>query len=197
VATASAAAALGHGPGRPFDATVVAVADAEILGVLAELRARTSSLIALIDPAVARVAQVLDAGADDCLVEPIDPDELLARLRAVLRRGRTEALAAAVVTPDFTMDLAERRLTRGGQDVHLTPTEWRIMELLAGQPDRVVSHEQMLRAIWGPAKADQLVYLRVYVAALRRKLEPDRRAPLYLVTEPGFGYRFRPRGAGT
>jgi two-component system, OmpR family, KDP operon response regulator KdpE len=195
VAVADAEAALRGPPGRRFDATVVVLADRAGLGALAALRARTRALIALAPPAVVDVVDALDAGADDYLAQPVDPDELLARLRAALRRGGAETSPPAVITADFTLDLANRRLTRAGQEVHLTPTEWRILELLAAHPDKLVSHDQMLRAIWGPGKVDQLVYLRVYVAALRRKLEPDRTVPHYLITEPGFGYRFRPEGS--
>ena len=171
--------------------TIMALSERSELAALAELRFGTRAVIALAPPAVVDVVDALDAGADDSLAEPVDPDELLARLRAVLRRGRAEPGAPPVVTPDFTLDLGEHRLTRRGREVHLTPTEWRIMELLASHPDRLVTHDQMLRAIWGPGKVDKLVYLRVYVAALRRKLEPDRSAPHYLLTEPGYGYRFR------
>jgi two-component system KDP operon response regulator KdpE len=100
-----------------------------------------------------------------------------------------------VVTPDFTIDLAERRLTGAAGEVHLTPIEWRVLELLVGNPDKLLSHDHLLRAIWGPGKVDRLVYLRVYIASLRRKLEPDRGEPRYLLTEPGYGYRFCPGNA--
>jgi two-component system, OmpR family, KDP operon response regulator KdpE len=189
VAVADTEAALGGPSNRPFDATVVALSDRAGLTALAALRSRTLALIALAPTEVADVVEALNAGADDYVAQPADPDELLARLRAALRRGRT------VASPDFTVDVANRRLTRAGQEVHLTPTEWRILELLAAHPDKLVSHDQMLRAIWGPGKVDKLVYVRVYVAALRRKLEPDRAIPHYLITEPGFGYRFHPGGA--
>lgn len=200
VALADTESALRRPPGRAFDATVVTLPDRAALAGLAALRTRTRALIALAPTEVADVVETLDAGADDYLSHPADPDELLARLRAALRRGGTEPSPPAVVTPDFTLDLGNRRLTRAGPaggEVHLTPTEWRILQLLAAHPDKVVSHDQMLRAIWGPGKVDKLVYLRVYVAALRRKLEPDRAVPCYVVTEPGFGYRFRPGGAGS
>ncbi len=194
VAVADTGAALRRPPGRRFDATIVALSDRSDLSALAELRSQTSAVIALAPAVVVDVVDALDAGADDYLAKPVDPDELLARLRAVLRRGRAATAPPTVVTSDFTLDIGEHRLTRAGHEVHLTPTEWRIMELLASHPDRLVRHDQMLRAIWGPGKLDKLVYLRVYVAGLRRKLEPDRSAPNYLLTEPGYGYRFRPGG---
>jgi two-component system, OmpR family, KDP operon response regulator KdpE len=195
VAVADTEAARHRSPGRAFDATIVGLSDRAGLRSLAELRCGTAAVIAVAAPAIVDVVDALDAGADDYVAEPVDPDELLARLRAVLRRGRPERGGPPLVTPDFTLDLAEHRLTRAGREVHLTPTEWRIMELLAGHPDRLVTHDQMLRAIWGPGKVDKLVYLRVYVAGLRRKLEPDRAEPHYLLTEPGYGYRFRLRQA--
>lgn len=194
VAVADTELALRGRAGRTYDATVVTLSDRAGLSALAALRAGTSALIALAPTTVADVVDALDAGADDYLTQPADPDELLARLRAALRRGRTELSRPAVMTPDFTLDLGNHRLTRAGQEVHLTPTEWRILELLAAHPDKLVSHDQMLGAVWGPGKEDKFVYLRVYVAALRRKLEPDRAAPIYLITEPGYGYRFRPGG---
>lgn len=183
-----------HRPVEPFAATVISLAEHRDIGLLPDLRGRRPVVIALARPDVVDVVDALDAGADDYLPEPVDPDELLARLRAALRRRRSEPTPPPVVTPHFTLDLAQHRLTREGQEVHLTPTEWRIMELLAAHPDRLVSHDQMLGAIWGPGKLDKLVYLRVYVAGLRRKLEPDRSEPLYLLTEAGYGYRFRPGG---
>jgi len=179
---------------RTFDATILAVTDRSDLNALGELRPGTAAVIAMARADVVDVVDALDAGADDYLAQPVDPDELLARIRACLRRARADPVAPIVVTEHFTLDVGEHRLTRAGREVHLTPTEWRIMALLASHPDRLVSHDQMLRAVWGPGKLDKLAYLRVYVAGLRRKLEPDRSAPHYLLTEPGYGYRFHPGG---
>jgi two-component system KDP operon response regulator KdpE len=130
----------------------------------------------------------LDAGAVDFVVKPFGMDELLARLRAALRR--TPIAGAPVIrTPAFTIDLAAKKATRDGRDIRLTPTEWHLLEVLARTPGRLVGHQQLLREVWGPAYLNQTNYLRVYVGALRRKLEPDPGAPAYLLTEPGIGYR--------
>lgn len=177
-----------------LDVVIVTLADRAALATLAELRARTPAIIALARPTIVDVVDALDAGADDFLSQPPDPDELLARLRAVLRRYRADPFPVVVVTTDFTIDLTERRLVRNGQEVHLTPIEWRIVEYLVSHPGKLLSHEQILRQVWGPAKGDKVVYLRVYLAALRRKLEPDPAAPRYFITEPGYGFRFRPGG---
>ena len=131
----------------------------------------------------------LDAGAVDFVVKPFGMDELLARMRAALRRNGSAAGTPAIETPDFTIDLAARRVTRAGRDVRLTPTEWHLLEVLAQTPGRLVGHQKLLREVWGPAYEGQTNYLRVYVAALRRKLEPNPAAPVYLRTEPGIGYR--------
>jgi two-component system KDP operon response regulator KdpE len=134
----------------------------------------------------------LDAGADDYVVKPFGMDELLARLRAAIRRGAAEPERPTIVTADFTVDLAAGRVTRDGRDVRLTPTEWHLLEVLARNPGRVVDHARLLTEVWGPAYSDQVNYLRVYVATLRRKLEPDAANPRHLLTEPGRGYRFEP-----
>ena len=141
----------------------------------------------------------LDAGADDYVTKPFGMDELLARLRAAVRRA-TPASAAAepvVTTADFTIDLSAKRvtLTRDGSDVRLTPTEWQLLEVLARHPDRLVTQRQLLQEVWGPGYLTEANYLRVYVANLRRKLEPSPSRPRYLRTEAGMGYRFCPSGA--
>lgn len=130
----------------------------------------------------------LDAGAVDFVVKPFGMDELLARVRAALRR--TPIAGVPVIrTLAFTIDLAAKKATRDGQDIRLTPTEWHLLEVLARTPGRLVGHQQLLREVWGPGYLDQTNYLRAYVGALRRKLEPDPGAPAYLLTEPGIGYR--------
>jgi two-component system KDP operon response regulator KdpE len=134
----------------------------------------------------------LDAGADDYVVKPFGMDELLARLRAAIRRGTPAPAQPTVTTADFTIDLSAGRVTSGGADVRLTPTEWHLLEVLARHPGTVLDHAQLLTEVWGPAYRDQANYLRVYIAALRRKLEPDAANPRYLLTEAGRGYRFEP-----
>jgi two-component system KDP operon response regulator KdpE len=135
----------------------------------------------------------LDAGADDYVTKPFGMDELLARLRAAVRRAAPAAPDEPVVsTPDFTVDLAAKRVTRGDEgDVRLTPTEWQLLEILVRNRGRLVTQRQLLQEVWGPAYESESNYLRVYVAQLRRKLEPEPSRPRYLLTEPGMGYRFQ------
>jgi two-component system KDP operon response regulator KdpE len=134
----------------------------------------------------------LDAGADDYVTKPFGMDELLARLRAAVRRASPAADEPIVDTGDFTVDMAAKRVTRNGDDVRLTPTEWQLLEVLARNSDRLVTQRQLLQEVWGPEYQTEGNYLRVYVANLRRKLEPDPSRPRHLLTEPGMGYRFRP-----
>jgi two-component system KDP operon response regulator KdpE len=144
----------------------------------------------------------LDAGADDYVTKPFGMDELLARLRAAVRRAAPAPDEPVVVTADFTVDLAAKQVVRsggsgsgsgsGGSPVRLTPTEWQLLEILVRNSGRLVSQKQLLREIWGPSYETESNYLRVYLAQLRRKLEPEPSRPRYLLTEPGMGYRFRP-----
>jgi two-component system KDP operon response regulator KdpE len=134
----------------------------------------------------------LDLGADDYLTKPFGMNELLARLRAALRRHQPSAEEPVVETPDFRVDLAARRVWVHGEEVHLTPTEWSILDVLARHPGRLITQRQLLQQVWGPSYERETNYLRVYLAQLRRKLEPEPARPRYLITEPGMGYRFEP-----
>ena len=134
----------------------------------------------------------LDAGADDYVTKPFGMDELLARLRAAVRRASPAPEAPVVTTDDFTVDLADKRVIRSGNDVRLTPTEWQLLEVLVRHAGKLVTQRQLLAEVWGPGYQNEAHYLRVYVANLRWKLEPDPSKPRHLLTEPGIGYRFRP-----
>jgi two-component system KDP operon response regulator KdpE len=134
----------------------------------------------------------LDAGADDYVTKPFGMDELLARMRAALRRAAPAEEDAVVETADFTVDLAAKRVVRNGGEVRLTPTEWHVVELLVGNPEKLVSQRHLLQEVWGPQYERETNYLRVYLAQIRRKLEPEPSKPRYFLTEPGMGYRFVP-----
>jgi two-component system KDP operon response regulator KdpE len=134
---------------------------------------------------------VLDAGADDYVTKPFGMDELLARLRAALRRGAGTEELPAVATESFTVDLAAKQvLGPNGAAIRLTPTEWNVLEVLVRNEGKLVSQRQLLQEVWGPQYETETNYLRVYLAQLRRKLEHDPSHPRYLLTEPGLGYRF-------
>ncbi len=137
--------------------------------------------------------KALDAGADDYMTKPFGMDELLARLRAAMRRSAAampDTAAAVIETASFTVDLVAKKVHRNGAEVHLTPTEWGLLEILARNPGRLVSQQQLLHDVWGPGHTTETHYLRVYLAQLRRKLEPVPSRPRHLKTEPGMGYRF-------
>jgi two-component system KDP operon response regulator KdpE len=135
----------------------------------------------------------LDAGADDYVTKPFSMGELLARLRAATRRvGAGSEEVAVITTEHLEIDLGDKRVRRDGADVHLTPTEWSLLEVLVRHPGRLVSQRQLLQMVWGPRYETETNYLRVYIAQLRRKLEEDPSRPVHLITEPGMGYRFVP-----
>ena len=134
----------------------------------------------------------LDASADDYVTKPFGMDELLARIRAALRRATPADTAPVVETAAFTVDLAAKRVTTHAGEVRLTPTEWHLLEVLARNSGKLVGHTRLLQEVWGPAYQTETNYLRVYMAQLRRKLEPDPSRPRHLITETGMGYRLQP-----
>lgn len=164
------------------------------IDVVRGLRGWTSVPIVVLSVREDEVDKVaaLDAGADDYVTKPFGMNELLARLRAALRRAAPAEEEATVVTDAFTIDLAAKRVSRGGEEVHLTPTEWHLIEVLVRHQGKLVSQRQLLQEVWGPQYETETNYLRVYLAQVRRKLEPDPSRPRHFITEPGMGYRFEP-----
>lgn len=138
--------------------------------------------------------RALGMGADDYVTKPFGMGELVARIRASLRRVAQigETPAASVITKHFTVDLMAKDVHIGGDRVHLTPTEWGLLELLVRNPGKLVTQQQILHDVWGPQYENESTYPRAYVASLRRKLEPEPSKPRYFLTEPGMGYRFQP-----
>ena len=160
-------------------------------------RIRTSSAVPVIVLSARHESddkiEALDLGADDYVTKPFGVEELLARVRAAVRRSGDLGLQiAAVRTDHFTLDFAERRATVEQVEIRLTPTEWRLLETLCREPGHLVLQQDLLRSVWGPAYGRESNYLRVYANQLRRKLEPDPGNPQHLITEPGLGYRFIP-----
>lgn len=134
--------------------------------------------------------EALDEGADDYVTKPFGMEELLARVRAAVRRSGAAGTPLVVEGSGLRLDITERRATRDDKDIHLTPTEWQIVEVLARRSGRLVRQSELLHEVWGPAYDRETNYLRVYLAQLRRKLEADPSRPKHFITEPGIGYRF-------
>lgn len=166
--------------------------DIDGIDVIAGLRGWTDVPILVLSARTdsADTVEALDAGADDFVSKPFGMDELLARLRAALRRGPQAVVDPVVETADFTVDLAAKTVVRDGQNVHLTRTEWGVLELLVRNEGKLVSQKDILRTVWGPGHERETHYLRIYLGQLRQKLEQDPAAPVHLLTETGMGYRF-------
>jgi two-component system KDP operon response regulator KdpE len=181
---------------RPPDLVILdlGLPDIDGIDVIHGLRGWTQTPIVVLSARQDQADKVaaLDAGADDYVTKPFGMDELLARLRAALRRTTPEDNQPAVTLGSFTVDLATKTVTGGGETVHLTPTEWHLLEVLVRNTGKLVGQPQLLRELWGPGYETQTNYLRVYIAQLRRKLETDPSRPRHLLTEPGLGYRFQP-----
>jgi two-component system KDP operon response regulator KdpE len=198
VTASSGAAALRAAAERRPDVVVLdlGLPDMSGIDVLAGLRGWMTAPVVVLsartDPS--EKVEALDAGADDYVTKPFSMDEFLARLRAAVRRGAAAASDTAqpvIHTAAFSVDLAAKMVTRQGANVHLTPTEWGMLEILVRNPGKLVGQEELLKEVWGPTHTNQSHYLRVYLAQLRRKLEDDPSHPKHLITEAGMGYRFQ------
>jgi two-component system KDP operon response regulator KdpE len=194
-AAETASEALAALAARPPDALVLdlVLPDGTGVAVCEEVR-RWSQLPILVLSAVGderEKVRALDAGADDYVTKPFGTDELLARLRALMRRSIQPGGDPVIELGELSIDLADRSVKRDGDDVHLTPIEFDLVRVLAQHRGRLVTHRQLLREVWGPEYGAETHYLRVHVAHIRRKLEPDPSRPRYVITEPGVGYRLR------
>jgi two-component system, OmpR family, KDP operon response regulator KdpE len=172
--------------------------DMDGMAVIEGLRGWTKAPIIVLSgraDATDKVA-ALDAGADDYVTKPFGVDELLARMRAAVRRSPAAEDLPRIVLGDLTVDLAAKRITHDGAsgdaDIRLTPTEWHLLEVLLRNPGKLLSQKQLLHDVWGPGYDNAAGNLRLYMAQLRRKIEPDPARPRWLITEPGMGYRFQP-----
>ena len=186
---------------RPPEALVLdlVLPDGDGVEVCREVRS-WSALPILVLSAVGDERQkvrALDAGADDYVTKPFGSDELLARLRAVLRRSHEVGASPRIAVGEIVIDLQDRSVTRDGVEVHLTPIEFDLLRVLAQHHGRLVTQRHLLQEVWGPQYSDETHYLRVHVAHIRAKLERDPSRPRYLITEPGVGYRLRDPSAGS
>ena len=191
--------ALQHAASKHPDLIVLDLGLPDINGVdvITKIRRSSSTPIIVLSARHGSVDKVraLDAGADDYVTKPFGLDELLARLRVAERRLGTsdgDEHDLTVDVGDFEVDLANRKVTRDGAPVRLTPREWAILQLLVRNPGRLITQQQMLAKIWGPGYDGETHYLRVYMGQLRRKLEANPARPKHLLTEAGMGYRFEP-----
>jgi len=176
-----------------FAGIVINAGHDDACAMVADLRIRTDVPIIVVSNSESRLQPIecLNAGADDYMTGSFDPEELVARLRAVMRRTEQIEEVAPIITDDFTIDLAERQVLRkDGAEIILSPTEWKIVETLVRRPDHLVTREELLASVWGPDAVEKTQYLRVYMAGIRQKLEPSQAEPRYFLTVPGLGLRF-------
>jgi two-component system, OmpR family, KDP operon response regulator KdpE len=168
--------------------------DLDGINIVESLRGWSTAPIIVLSARHDETAKInaLDAGADDYVTKPFGMGELLARIRAALRRAAPADDQPVITTAAFTIDLAAKRVTTAAGETRLTPTEWHLLETLVRNPGRLVTQRQLLQEVWGPRYENETNYLRVHLANLRRKLEPQPSRPRYLITEPGIGYRFIP-----
>jgi len=189
--------ALAEVEGDPPDLLIVdlGLPDIDGLEVCRRVRERSSVPIIVLSARHSEKEKVgaLDLGADDYVTKPFGPDELLARVRACLRRSQAslEEEAGTLVRSDLTIDFERHRVLRGDEEIRLTPKEFELLAFLARYPGKVLTHRTILKAIWGPHAVSEPQYLRVLMASLRKKIEPDPSHPKYVLTEPWVGYRFR------
>ena len=196
---ADGAQALAEAARHPPDVVILdlGLPDLDGVEVIQGLRGWTSAPIIVLSGRADSTDKVeaLDAGADDYVTKPFAIDELLARIRAVSRRAAPDGEVPQARLGELVIDLAAKRVTRAagpGADVRLTPTEWHLLEVLLRHPGKLLSQRQLLAEVWGPGYGDAAGNLRLYMAQLRRKLEPDPARPRWLITEPGMGYRYQP-----
>ncbi len=170
--------------------------DGDGIDLIGDVRAWSSVPIIVLSARISETEKIraLDAGADDYLTKPFGSGELLARVRANLRRRRTPTTSdgGTISFGDVTVDLRERQVTKAGEHVHLTPTEFRLLAALLNNPGKVITNPQLLREVWGPSHSESGHYLRVYMGHLRQKLEDDPTQPKHLLTETAVGYRLVP-----
>jgi two-component system, OmpR family, KDP operon response regulator KdpE len=210
LAATSAAEALEVAAKHPPDLVILdlGLPDMDGVEVIHGLRGWTEAPIIVLSGRTDSTTKVeaLDAGADDYVTKPFGMDELLARMRAVSRRSAAEAGSPRIQLGDLIVDLAARRVSRsrlaadgaeaGNGDIRLTPTEWHLLEVLLRNPGKLLTRQQLLSTVWGPGYAEATGNLRLYMAQLRHKLEPDPSRPRWLLTEPGMGYRYQPDAEG-
>jgi two-component system, OmpR family, KDP operon response regulator KdpE len=201
---ATGAEALEVAAAHPPDLVILdlGLPDMEGVDVIAGLRGWTSAPIIVLSGRAdsADKVEALDAGADDYVTKPFGVEELLARMRAAARRVGAAEDPPRVRLGHLIVDLAAKRVTSdtgdsgdsGGADIRLTPTEWHLLEVLLRNPGKLLSQKQLLHDVWGPGYDNASGNLRLYMAQLRRKLEPDPARPRWLITEPGMGYRYQP-----